>query len=199
VASPDGRWLLTLYLSTRRDVAFIHALNLIDKYPLCIDLPSGSGNFSQLKDYTLALSPSGRTVYAANAALGVVAEVSLDQWQVVRQAKFAAGTFEAAAHDMHSPTAHGVISGDGQMLYFANGKEVWSYGTQTGKVSGPYLMDGHIRGLGLSGDGQRLYVAGLDRSLRVFDTTTGAALSFQGAVDRANSETRVQPRVRTPH
>lgn len=163
VASPDGHWLLTLYLSTRRNVAFIHALDLIDKYPLCIDLPSGGGNFSQLKDYTLTLSPGGRKAYAANATLGVVAEVSLNELQVVRQVRFAAGPSAAAVYDTHAPTARCIISADGQMLYFTSGKDVWGYDAKTRKVSRRYVTDGQISGVGLSRDGQRPYVARLDR------------------------------------
>ena len=41
VGSPDGRWLLTLYLNTGRNVAFVHALDLVRSSPLCIFLPSG--------------------------------------------------------------------------------------------------------------------------------------------------------------
>ena len=49
VASADGRWLLTLYLSTQRNVAFVHALDLKNQFAICIDLPSGSGDYNVLK------------------------------------------------------------------------------------------------------------------------------------------------------
>ena len=78
VASPDGRWLLTLYLSTPGKLAFVHSLDLERSRPACIGLPSGRGGaFENLKRYSLTLSPDSRTLYAANPALGVVAELDL--------------------------------------------------------------------------------------------------------------------------
>jgi len=161
VASPDGRWLLTLYLNTSRNVAFIHALNLVDKFPVCIDLPSGNGDFEQLEYYSLTLDPAGRTVYAANATLGVVAEVSLANFQVIRTSEFAAAALTETTPEAEpeAPTNYSVLSKDGQMLYFTSGRDVWRYDTQSGEVSGPYLSDTPIKSLGLSEDNQRLYVA----------------------------------------
>ena len=89
IGSPDGRWLLTLYLNTGRNVAFVHALDLVRSSPLCIFLPSGS-SFGALKRYGLTLSPDGRRLYATNAAIGAVAEIDLATRKVVRTARFPA-------------------------------------------------------------------------------------------------------------
>jgi hypothetical protein len=43
----------------------------------CIDLPVGSSS-ALLHYYTLTLSQDGKTLYAANAALGTIAKVNLD-------------------------------------------------------------------------------------------------------------------------
>jgi len=180
VASPDGLWLLTLYLSTRRNVAFIHTLDLLNKFPLCIDLPSGGGDFDQLKYYSLSLSPDGLKVYATNAVLGAVAEVDLSQRQVTRMVFFEGNRSATDAnYDPQSPTARSAISRDGQKLYFTSGQDVWAYDTKAGTVSGPYAVHTPVLGLGVSGDGKRLYVASADQPLRVFDTASGQALSFQ--------------------
>lgn len=182
VASPDGLWLLTLYLSTRRNVAFIHTLDLLDKFPLCIDLPSGGGDFDQLKYYSLTLSPDGLKVYATNAVLGAVAEVDLSQRQVTRMVFFEGNRSATDAnYDPQSPTARSAISRDGQKLYFTSGQDVWAYDTKAGTVSGPYAVNTPVLGLGVSSDGKRLYVASADQPLRVFDTASGQALSFQPA------------------
>ena len=160
LASVDGQWLLTLYLNTQRNVAFIHALNLESKFPLCIDLPSGEGDFSQLRHYSLALSADGQRVYAANAALGVVAEVSLNTFDIIRQDNFPASIpTEMTVEYDSTPANFSILSKDGQMLYFSSGWDVWGYDTKSRQVSGPYLSNVQIRGMGLSGDGQRLYVA----------------------------------------
>jgi hypothetical protein len=66
VASPDGRWLLTVYVETATNTAFVHALNLIDRVALCIPLPPcvrcGAG------DWTLDLAADNRTLRATNAS-----------------------------------------------------------------------------------------------------------------------------------
>jgi hypothetical protein len=178
LASSDGRWLLTLYLNTSHNVAFIHALNLVDKFPVCIDLPSGEGDFEQLEYYALTLDPNGRTVYAANAALGIVAEVSLDTFRVVRTSEFPASTDITPQTEPETPTNYSVLSKDGQMLYFSNGWDVWGYNTKSHEVNGPYLSDTPIRSLGLSEDNQRLYVA-TDQQPLVLDLTDSKALSFK--------------------
>jgi hypothetical protein len=179
VASVDGRWLLTLYLNTTHNHAFIHTLNLVDKYPLCIDLPSGQGNFDQLKYYSLTIAPNGRTVYAANAALGIVVEVSLDDFQVTRQVEFPASALPEteAITDSETPTNYSVLAKDGQTLYFSSGWDVWSYDTKAHQVSGPYLSDTAVRGLALSADSQRLFVATTEQPLLI-DLAEGDKLSL---------------------
>ncbi|HET7087526.1 MAG TPA: PQQ-binding-like beta-propeller repeat protein [Anaerolineae bacterium] len=184
IASPDGRWLLTLYLSTRRNVAFIHALNLHDKYPVCLDLPSGNGDpagrgassFDLLKHYTIALSPDGRKAYATNPVLGVVAEVGLNQLQVMR-----AVTFDAGIMTKYAPgSSRSLVSKDGRALYFSSGPVLWRYDIASRTVSAPQAVSAPIVGLGLSGDDQRLYVAGKDGSLMILDAATGQVLSLSG-------------------
>lgn len=163
IASPDGHWLLTLYLSTRRDVAFVHTLDLQNKYPVCIDLPSGSGDLDELKYYNLALSPYGQTIYATNAVLGVVAEVDLNMRQVVRTVKFTpSSAVKTTDHSPQAPTSRSVVSKDGQSVYFMSGTGIWVYDASRGQVNGPYSIDTQILGLGLSSDGTQVYVAGAD-------------------------------------
>lgn len=72
VASPDGEWLLTVYVNTRSNTAFVHALNLFDKVPLCIVLPpcKEECDLRDLEQWTLRLRADGRTVVATNPALG---------------------------------------------------------------------------------------------------------------------------------
>ena len=177
LASPNGRWLLTLYLSTRRNAAFIHTLNLIDKYPVCIDLPANGGGFGQLKYYTLSLAPDGYKVYAANAALGVVAEINLNEFSVARIVHFASDS--TASPEVQTQIARSLLSPDGARLYFTSGKDVWAYDTKAKTVSGPFVTDGQVSGLGLSRDGARLYVAQMDGALMAFDVVSGAVISLR--------------------
>lgn len=166
VASPDGKWLLTLYLNTARDAAFIHALNLVDKFPVCIDLPSAGGSFDRLKYYSLVLSRDGRRIYAVNAAAGVAAEVSLESLTLQSITPFAVDSAgEEAAPD--SPTARSIISPDGRFVYFASGRNLWAYDTRARKVSALPPANGQIVGLGLSRDSRQLFAATLDGSVHV--------------------------------
>lgn len=65
VASPDGEWLLTLYVNTQSNTAFVHALNLFDKVPICIVLPPCED--CAPGGWTLKLRADGRTLVATNA------------------------------------------------------------------------------------------------------------------------------------
>ncbi len=144
VASPDGRWLLTLYLNTARDQAFVHALDLIRSQAVCIDLPSGSGELDLLKRYALKLSPDGRTLYAANAALGALAEIDLGSKRVVERATFPARLTGAAPPRGATAT----ISRDGRRLFFTGGRDLWRYDTVRNRVGGPFRTGGRLVGLG---------------------------------------------------
>lgn len=73
VASPDGKWLLTLYVNTQSNSAFVHALNLVDRIPVCIALPpceEQACNESDLGQWTLKLRTDGRTLVATHPAQG---------------------------------------------------------------------------------------------------------------------------------
>jgi hypothetical protein len=170
VGSPDGRWLLTLYLNTGRNVAFVHALDLVRSSPLCIFLPSG-GAFDSLKRYGLTLSPDGRRLYATNAAIGAVAEIDLATRKVVRTARF------AASRSLSGPgSLTGTISRNGRTLYFSPGKDLWAYDTAYGVVRGPYRTGGAIAGFGFAVGDHRVHALRADGRMLTFDAATGASI-----------------------
>jgi hypothetical protein len=167
VGSPDGRWLLTLYLNTGRNLAFVHALDLVRSSPLCIFLPSG--RFEAMKRYGLTLSPNGSRLYATNAAIGAVAEIDLGTRKVVRTTRFPA-TPRAAG-----PTAlTGTISRNGRTLYFSPGRDLWAYDAAYGVVRGPYRTGGPIAGFGFGAGDRRVHALRADGRLISFDAATGA-------------------------
>jgi hypothetical protein len=171
IGSPDGRWLLTLYLNTGRNVAFVHALDLIRSSPLCIFLPSG-GRFDALKRYGLTLSPDGRRLYATNAAIGAVAEIDLATRKVVRRIRF------PVTRDLSGPSAlTGTISRNGRTLYFSPGRNLWAYDTAYGVVRGPYLTGGAISGFGFGAGDRRVHALRADGRLVSFDAATGKTVS----------------------
>jgi hypothetical protein len=152
VASPDGRWLLTLYVDTKRDAAFVHALNLLDRFPLCIDMPPCKNcTIAQLRRWALALAPDGRTLYATNPVIGRVAEVHLPSARVVYDARFQA--------DRSGGVTRATVSPDGSRLLFTNGARLWSYDTHRGFATALSSGADAIADLGVSRDGNRLFVA----------------------------------------
>jgi hypothetical protein len=154
VASPDGRWLLTLYVDTKKNRAFVHALNLIDRIPLCIEMPPCNRcTVAQLRRWALALAPDGRTLFAANPAIGRIAEIHLPTSKLVYQARFAPspGAFETRA----------TVAPDGSRLVFTNGEAVWSYDTHRGYAERLHTDAGQVADLGISADGSKLFLARL--------------------------------------
>jgi hypothetical protein len=171
VASPDGRWLLTLYLNTRHNHAFVHALDLEQSAPTCIDLPSAK-RLGSLRRYTLTLSPDGRTLFAANPALGVVAAVDLHTLSVTRTARFAPSS---AGRPTRALSA-GTISRDGRTLYFSAGTGLWAYDAAYGVVRGPYPTGGRIVGFGYGPRDRTVHAVLSDGRMLTFAAATGRRL-----------------------
>jgi hypothetical protein len=152
VASPDGRWLLTLYVNTKSNTAFVHALNLIDRIPLCIDMPPCKKcSTDDLTRWALALGPDGRTLFAANPSAGRVAEIHLPSARVIVQSRF---------KPIPGTGSHAAVSPDGSQFLFTNGETVWSYDTHRGWARELVSRAG-IADLGFSTDG-RLFAARKD-------------------------------------
>ena len=167
IGSPDGRWLLTLYLNTSRSVAFVHALDLVRSSPLCIFLPAGK-SFDELKGYGLTLSPDGEKLYAANAELGAVAEIDLPSRKVVRAVRFAGRESPPGALSMS-----GTISRNGRTFYFSGGRDLYAYDAAFGVVRGPYRTGGAIQGFGFGAGDKRVHALHADGRLLTFDAATG--------------------------
>jgi hypothetical protein len=173
VGSPDGRWLLTLYLDTRRTAAFVHALDLEHSKPACIDLPSGRGELKTLERYTLTLSPDGRRLYAANPLLGVVTEIHLGAGHHADlSARF------APAPGGRAPAAKlgGTISRNGRTLYFSDGRDLWAYDTAYRRVRGPYRTGGELVGFGYGKNEREVFAVRKDGRMIGFDAATGRRL-----------------------
>jgi hypothetical protein len=169
VASPEGRWLLTLYLNTHHNHAFVHALDIEKGVPFCIGLPSGRGRLSALERYTLTLSPDGRTLYAANAALGAVTTIELASQRVVREVRFRPATAGLTTKTLLA----GTISRNGRTLYFSAGSALWAYDAAYGVVRGPYSAGGRIVGFGYGARDRTIHALRTDGRMVTFDAATG--------------------------
>lgn len=174
VATPEGTWLLTLYLKTNEQSAFIHALNLANGYAWCINLP-GRGSTDALKNYTLALSPEGRTMYAINSALGSVSVLNVGDPDVSRTIPFAPSTTASQTTDSRFATNHSLVSKDGMQVYFTDGHLVWVFDVGKESVEPPIRPDKPLIGIAEDAGGQ-VYVANADQTLSPLSVKANALL-----------------------
>jgi hypothetical protein len=164
VATPDGRWLLTLYLNTSEGKAFVHALDLVKRNAVCIVLPGEGRGLAALRSYALAASADSAFAYAANPVLGVIAEVGLDSHGV-----------EAITELPRSRTvtAASALSRNGRTLYLAAGSRLWAYDTTSLRVRGPYDAHGRVIDLAFSRSGRTVYAVRGDGRALSFVAATG--------------------------
>jgi DNA-binding beta-propeller fold protein YncE len=169
VPSPTGEWLYSLYVKDDH-LPFIHALNLDQRFAVCIFLPSpGEMTPKGQMAWSLAITADGSSLYAANSALGVVSDVSPTQFTVRRTTQFdLAGTGNPFTHlsrrfvrtveaDYIPASSSITLSPDGQILFVAAEKGLLAVNTRDLSLGGYYLADWTLDGFALSADGARLY------------------------------------------
>jgi hypothetical protein len=160
---PNG-FVFTLYRGAEHP--FIHALSSVDGWALCIDLPAvDPGDDVAALDWGLAASADGQTVYAANATLGLAAEVDANDLGIRRTGRFAAPSSASAAitlakfgHQPSGPVGRRVVaSPDGSTLFVAGSGGIVRIAT-SGLTSGRTLLAGSaVDSLALNPDGATLY------------------------------------------
>jgi hypothetical protein len=160
LSGTDG-WVYTLYRGAGD--AFIHALDTVHGGAFCIDLPGADGSDEATAGHWgLALDATRQVLYAANGALGIVDEVSLDGFAVSRMKRFAAAAPVATLTKFGIGEATGggrqvAASADGSMLYVVGQRAVVSVERQDLRPVGRLGDDRRYRGLALSPAGA-LYV-----------------------------------------
>jgi outer membrane protein assembly factor BamB len=165
--SPDGTYLYTLYTTGgeghRR--AFVHVLNLDRLWAHCIDLPA---EFGQLREPEVALtvSPDSKRLYVNDVDSGAMAEVDTQSLEILQ-------TSEAPVMTSgYSP--RGVHDGD-HTLYLARGPFLSAIDTETLKETQTWTMDVKIRGVQVSADASKVYVALMSKVVTL-DARTGEEL-----------------------
>ncbi len=188
VAMPDGQWLFSLYLNPKQP--FIHALNLTDRYAVCIFLPAGGAPEAQAH-WALARTTDGRRLYAANGATGTVTEIDTTSLSTLRTVTVPMGAAQAAANPLVvaagwfaplSVSAKGdvtfgsmVLSPDGKTLVLTGVKGVMLLDTRDFHRRAHVLDAQVVSGLALNPNGTRLYVICRDtNTLTEIDPDTGA-------------------------
>jgi hypothetical protein len=70
----SGEWVYTAY---RGEHAFVHALNTVEKFAVCIDLPEQA---AKVTDWKLGLDETARTLEATSPSTGVRVEVDTERF-----------------------------------------------------------------------------------------------------------------------
>lgn len=153
-----------------REISFVHVLNLRDGWAFCAGLPKGLWGRPATAQ-AMAASPDGRHLYIVDSTRGLVADMNTRTLRIrdtVRLDLTGSGGERTSA----------VTSRDGSRLFVASaldGQAVYAIDTATMEISVRWPMPSAVRGLALSGDGERLYAALTDR-IAIVDPTTGGRL-----------------------
>jgi hypothetical protein len=182
VLSPNADQLYTLYSSARpgyaphhapvpngATVSFVHVLSLQDGWAHCVGLPEELWD-RPASEQAMATSPNGRLLYIADPTLGLVT--------VMDTASLEIRTYSIDLSVSGVRRTSAVVSGDGSALFVATAGEhpgISRIDTDTFEVVRTWATE-DVSGLGLSADGERLYVASDDR-VEVMDATTGSGLA----------------------
>jgi hypothetical protein len=182
VLSPNADQLYTLYSSARpgyaphhapvpngATVSFVHVLSLQDGWAHCVGLPEELWD-RPASEQAMATSPNGRLLYIADPTLGLLTVMDTASLEIRTY------TIDLSVSGVRRTSA--VVSGDGSSLFVATAGEhpgITRIDTDTFDVVRRWVTD-DVSGLGLSADGERLYVASDDR-VEVMDATTGSDLA----------------------
>ena len=173
VATPDGHWLFSMYVR-EHESPFIHALSLDGPFAFCLDLPgAGYADSPAEMQWSLAITRDGLRIYAANAATGMVAEISNGADgapAIVRTDRFDAA-ISAPAIRSHANAA--VLSRDGSRLVVAGSEGVAWIDTLTLRLRAHTLSGWHISTIGMSPDGQTVYA--VNDQGRIAEVSMGSA------------------------
>jgi len=188
VLSPDRQTLYTLYTNQpdhlhSRDLAaghtqsngnvyaFVHVLSLAEGWAFCLDLPQPVGMGSAEADI-LALSPDGRLLFVVDRSSGAVVVADAEQLYVRSTTNI--GGDPLADH------AAAVVGLD-DTLFIGLANDVVALNPRSLAVQQHIPLPTSPNALGISPDGERLFVASAD-ALYALDAGTGAELGRLSAV-----------------
>jgi hypothetical protein len=178
VRRPDGL-VMTLYRGAEHP--FIHALNTVEAWAVCIDLPPAhAGDAKTALDWGLATAPDGAAVFAVNATLGTVVDVSPSDLLVRRTAAvepLAAASIVLAKylHGGSGPVGRRVVvAPDGATIYAAGAGGIVAIDNVHLAVARRFLGGTAVVGLGLTPDGRTLVALDGGGSIQLLDASSGA-------------------------
>jgi len=187
VVSADGQWVYSLYLNQAKG-PFIHMLNLDGRFAICVFLPTtGKEDFEKQLLWSLAQAKDGRSLYAVNGALGIVAEVDPAQLSVRRSvtipttsASRPALIARVGAWLLPHTSAKRILSGgatltpDSRTLFIIAEQGLLAVNTADLTVRGRSLAAWPLDSIAASPDGARLYAVSAEKGkLLLLDAATG--------------------------
>ncbi len=182
VPAVDGSKLFTLYTSDRPGfaphdapvpanaiVSFVHVLSLESGWAHCVGLPKQLWHQPASAE-AMAASPDGATLYVVDADKGLVVTIDTESLRT-------SGPYHV---DLPAPgdRTTAAVGADGATLYIgtASGEgAITAIDTSSFAPTHTWSVGGPVSGLGLSRDGERLYVA-LAGGIEVLDPTNGTEL-----------------------
>lgn len=191
VVSADGQWVYSLYLNQAKG-PFIHMLNLDGRFAICVFLPTtGKEDFEKQLLWSLAQTTDGRSLYAVNGALGIVAEVDPAQLSVRRSvtipttsARQPALIARVGAWLLPHTSAKRILSGgatltpDGRTLFIIADRGLLAVNTADLTLRGRSLADWPLDSIAASPDGVRLYAVSAEKGkLLLLDAATGKMIT----------------------
>jgi len=172
----DGSRDYTLYIDTRENIAFVHALPLTGDFYLarCINLPTGKSP-ALLRYYTLALSADGSTLYATNAALGVSAAINVSDPvalsdDITSTTKF---TPTSVTGNMQTFDKGAVLSPDQSTLYVLGTQGITAINVSKGILEQSYATRQTFTSVAISMDGRTLYATQPQNGITLINTASG--------------------------
>ncbi|WP_422772463.1 hypothetical protein ACN28C_05370 [Plantactinospora sp. WMMC1484] len=148
--------------------AFVHTLDLTERWAFCVDLPAPYGELSAV-GHTIALSPDGTRLHVADTGSGALATIDPEGLTVLESFRFdppTGGTGAAGAAPVDAAPAASTAHADGMVLVGA-GREVVGLAGYTRGNDPRWSTPAEVRGLAAPSSGDRLYVGQPDAVLRV--------------------------------
>jgi WD40 repeat protein len=158
-------------------------LNLAGSFAFCIDLPgAGYSSNPAALDWSLALSPDGSKLYAANAALGMVSVIDTSEPELARTASIDATSVssrswapDVQAKELGANAA--VLSPDGKTLVSAGAAGIVWVATSTLQVEHRALGGRPVWSLGMSPNGAAVFALDDSGTIAEVSLDTGAVVS----------------------
>jgi hypothetical protein len=206
VPSPDGRWLFSVY-AREHSSPFVHALDLVNGFAFCLDLPgSGYATSDAAMRWSLALSADGTHLYAANGTLGLVSEIAnpvdgvpgIVRTSPLTKATASAGGLIQDVEAKEMIQGGVVLSADGRTLVVTGSAGLLWVDTATMKSPRHELDSWLVSSLALSPDGKMLYAVNDSGMIAELPMAGGSGTRFAGAPGQPLALVRVEAAQATP-